>query len=421
MECKRHNDTRARREVVGQMLEYVANGHYYWTAAQLTSFAEESAGKRSASLDAVVAAIQGPGGVSTVDYFARVEENLRSGRVRMIFVLEESSYELRSVVEFLNRQMEDSEVLLVEIRLYETGGQRIAIPVLFGYTERARAIKKSPAANASGEARRTWDESSFLEDAVTKIPQQAIEAIKMLLSSALEHDWGIKWGTGRANGSISVRLPGVARRSLFSIYSNGTLVLNFGWLNENDVELAARSRLAEFSIATFGLTLPEQWEQKYIPLASEAWGAKMGQLVGFLASLVPLSEKAAVLVAMNDGQELGGILRRRVRFVGVPFQVGTLPEDFPQTRSPDEGGLGDCVFANDRRVIPLWANLDHLKALARNPAIDIQFRPDVRRRSAFGEERGDGFLDPLPLQVVECHRGNSLWSGKDDGDVPLRL
>jgi hypothetical protein len=32
VECKRFADTRSRREVVGQMFEYAANGHYYWKA-----------------------------------------------------------------------------------------------------------------------------------------------------------------------------------------------------------------------------------------------------------------------------------------------------------------------------------------------------------------------------------------------------
>ena len=31
VECKRFDDTRSRREVIGQMLEYAANGHHYWT------------------------------------------------------------------------------------------------------------------------------------------------------------------------------------------------------------------------------------------------------------------------------------------------------------------------------------------------------------------------------------------------------
>lgn len=32
VECKRFLDSRARREVVGQMLEYAANGQHYWSA-----------------------------------------------------------------------------------------------------------------------------------------------------------------------------------------------------------------------------------------------------------------------------------------------------------------------------------------------------------------------------------------------------
>ena len=46
VECKRFNDTRSRREVVGQVLEYAANGHYYWTKELLRDFAEETARRR---------------------------------------------------------------------------------------------------------------------------------------------------------------------------------------------------------------------------------------------------------------------------------------------------------------------------------------------------------------------------------------
>ena len=35
IECKRFNDTRARREITGQMLEYAANAHYYWEKDEL--------------------------------------------------------------------------------------------------------------------------------------------------------------------------------------------------------------------------------------------------------------------------------------------------------------------------------------------------------------------------------------------------
>jgi len=43
VECKRFGDTRSRREVVGQVLEYAANGQYYWTDETLRAYAEASA------------------------------------------------------------------------------------------------------------------------------------------------------------------------------------------------------------------------------------------------------------------------------------------------------------------------------------------------------------------------------------------
>lgn len=51
VECKRFNDTDSRRKVVGQMLEYAANGHYYWTTAELAPFADQSANGRDSSIE----------------------------------------------------------------------------------------------------------------------------------------------------------------------------------------------------------------------------------------------------------------------------------------------------------------------------------------------------------------------------------
>ena len=64
VEVKRASDTRSRREVVAQMLEYVANGSAFWTPAQL-----------------------------------------RDGRIRLIFVADEIPAPLQRPVEFLNEQM----------------------------------------------------------------------------------------------------------------------------------------------------------------------------------------------------------------------------------------------------------------------------------------------------------------------------
>ena len=49
VECKRASDTRARREVVAQMLDYAANGASYWSMSDLRQAATETAQKAKRS------------------------------------------------------------------------------------------------------------------------------------------------------------------------------------------------------------------------------------------------------------------------------------------------------------------------------------------------------------------------------------
>src|SRR2546428_562814 len=50
------------------------------------------------------------------DYWRRVDNNLRSGELRLLFVADELPRELRRVIEFLNEHMPRIDVLGVEVR-----------------------------------------------------------------------------------------------------------------------------------------------------------------------------------------------------------------------------------------------------------------------------------------------------------------
>jgi hypothetical protein len=121
VECKRFSDARARREVVAQMLDYAANGQWYWTKDQLVSMASDTARERGYELDAALRDLNpADSAVSPDSFFARFCGKLGEGVVRIIFFLEESSHDLRSIADFLNRQMTRAEVLVVEARQYGT-------------------------------------------------------------------------------------------------------------------------------------------------------------------------------------------------------------------------------------------------------------------------------------------------------------
>jgi hypothetical protein len=151
VECKRRNDARNLRETVGQMLEYAANGHHYWEGARLQEYASKTAGDDS-KLNEQIRILTGSD-VDAGDFFAGVHENLRNARMRLIFFLDDSPNELRSMVEFLNGQMKDTEVLIVEARQYRYEGATIVVPWVFGFTEEARVAKKESRTEI-GSARR---------------------------------------------------------------------------------------------------------------------------------------------------------------------------------------------------------------------------------------------------------------------------
>lgn len=282
VECKRFTDTRARREIVGQMLEYAANGHHYWTREQLRTFAEKAAGD-GAALEAALERLRPTDDLEVAEFFERVQENLRQGQLRIVFFLEESPFELRSVVDFLNKQMERSEVLLVEARQYLAGGNRVVVPTLFGYTEQARLVKRSVTVAAGG--RRRWDRDAFFSDVAARLSDSDSAAVRRVHDAAVDHGCELSWGTGAGKGSFNVKDPKLCQRSLLSVYSNGKLCLNFAWLNEDDHAKKVRDRFVQLAVERLGLA-PADYRDKYVNLQIDEWRGKSGELSSLLAELL---------------------------------------------------------------------------------------------------------------------------------------
>lgn len=141
VEVKRSEDTRIRREVVGQMLDYAANGVVYWPAERLRSDFEARCVKDGLEPGDVFRSSLGDD-VDPDRFWDDVEQNLRSGRVRLLFVSDAIPAELRRVIEFLNERMSPTEVLGVEIKQYlGSGDLATLVPRVIGQTEQARLQK----------------------------------------------------------------------------------------------------------------------------------------------------------------------------------------------------------------------------------------------------------------------------------------
>ena len=217
VECKRYVNTQSRREVVGQVLEYAANAHHYWDREQLREMASTSAGNRDCRVEDEFRRL----GVTDTedDYFDRVVENLREGQLRIIFFLENSPDELRSIVDFLNRQTERTEFLIVEARLFEMEGMRIAAPMVFGYTEQARRVKRTVSSTSITRPLRPHMFWSLLEE---KTSLECVDTTRRF------HDALIKAGySEKLDDSMQFKLPDVSGRIIVALRRNGTMELYF--------------------------------------------------------------------------------------------------------------------------------------------------------------------------------------------------
>jgi hypothetical protein len=276
VECKRFSSTEARRQVVGQIIEYASNGHHYWGKNTLRKYAEESEKNQGRTLDETLRALQGPDFDSLEVYFDLLESNLRDGRLRIVSFLEESPMELRSVVDFLSKHLQQTEILLVEARQYRSGETLIVVPTLFGYTEEARKEIQTIAAQLQ-TTRRQWDEDSFFADAQARLGAQA-GLLRTFYDQLDDRGFGLEWGTGQKVGTFNPKAYFICPRSLITVDSTGGLQLNLGWLPDSCAD-----KLRSLAVNELGLKLRP--EQKYPAYSLAEWVEKMDGLANGLSRI----------------------------------------------------------------------------------------------------------------------------------------
>ena len=224
VECKRIEDTRARREIVGQVLEYAANGHFYWDKQRLRDLAEEAAEKQGRDLEPIVHELLRKR--ESIDgFFERMEDNLREGQIRIVFFMDDSPIELRSIIDFLNKQMERSDVLLVEACQYEMNGGRIVVPTLFGYTEEARRVKRTVTVSRR-QNREKWDADSFFSQVDEQLTAEHAQALRELYESCRQRlGFDVDWGQ-KGNGSCILSHKRLSPKTLLWVWTHGKIQIN---------------------------------------------------------------------------------------------------------------------------------------------------------------------------------------------------
>lgn len=211
VEVKRSSDTRIRREVVGQMLDYAANGVKYWPIAELRADFEAEAASKGLKPDQLIE--EASLGTEPEEFWRRVEQNLRSGHIRLVFVADRLPDELVRVIEFLNEQMSPAEVLGVEVQQYTDGLTKVLVPRVVGATAAAKAAKERGGGTP-------WNRLTFLAAAIERCPAREVEMFERLFVHVESRGTKMSWGKGAS--------PGVSGWYLVRGTSRGVWTTNAG-------------------------------------------------------------------------------------------------------------------------------------------------------------------------------------------------
>lgn len=225
VEVKRSTDTRIRREVVGQMLDYAANAVVYWPIEKIQAQFEATCQARGIDVEQALRDFLGVE-ADADQFWQQAKTNLQAGRVRMVFVADEIPTELQRIVEFLNVQMNPAEVLAVEIKQYVGQGLKSLVPRVVGQTAEAQQIKSG----ATRETRK-WDESSFFKELEEKRGAEEAQIARRILEWAKREMPDIWWGQGKRSGSF---IPGLNYKGIWhqviGVWTYGLVEMQFQYM-----------------------------------------------------------------------------------------------------------------------------------------------------------------------------------------------
>lgn len=296
VEVKRSSDTRLRREVVGQMLDYAANAIVYWPANEIRHQFVLRCEQDGLDPDHEIRQFLEDDGVDSETFWESVKTNLQAKRVRLLFVADDIPRELRRIIEFLNEQMDPAEVLGLELKHHSGSGIRVLVPAVVGRTETA-ASRKDPGHRAS----RRWDQESILNEIERKVGAECRSLAADFLVSCENLVDRLEYGQGTQDGScsavIDIREGGKAvKYPIVYLWTTPTIAINLTKLKSHSAFAVPETKQAlEESIASLpGVRFTPTGQSAYMSLDKDSADVTFSAVQSFVSWLVAQIRKTDV-------------------------------------------------------------------------------------------------------------------------------
>jgi hypothetical protein len=219
IECKLAANPEIKRKVIGQILEYAA---YLWQKnyEEVDMRIEQLKGKPLAEL--VGESIAGEWDEEV--FRNGVKQTLENGSFILVILVDKINDELKRIVRYLNECSKSAFSLhALEMNRFRMGKIEVLVPNLHGASIQT----------VSGEPRAQWSEEKFFKVLEERNEPSTVQTVRDL------YEWGsdkadrIWFGTGKETGSFTFHyLKEGQTISLFTIYTNGKISINYGWLTK---------------------------------------------------------------------------------------------------------------------------------------------------------------------------------------------
>lgn len=252
IETKLARNSQIRREVIGQVLEYVAQVSK-WRAQEVFQAADKyfQATGESRSLYDMLKKENDSGEVVPEIIYDQVDNNLRKGKIKVVIASDTIPENLKDTVNFIN-SYSNFDIYVLQIQSFKKDDLEIYAPTVFGFARKT----------VSGVANEQipWDEERFF-NALENTEKNVFKRFEDIYDFTRINADEISWGKGKVEGSFTfMKKKGAKKVSVYSVYTSGNISLNFGSMknhfSEDDLRdfLSDINRLPETNISEFDIT-----------------------------------------------------------------------------------------------------------------------------------------------------------------------
>lgn len=215
VECKLATNPESKRKVVGQILEYAA---YLWQMGyeELNSRIKRLKGKNLAELIEELVEEEW----DEERFRNGVESCLKTGSFSLIIVVDEINEELKRIVRYLNECSKSAfSFHALEMNRFQSANIEVLVPNFYGVST------KPPLPGI-------WDEEKFFKVLEESVPD-SIGVVRDLYKWTKTIADRVSFGRGIETGSFTLHFLRDSKIfSIFSVFTNGRLTLNYGWFSK---------------------------------------------------------------------------------------------------------------------------------------------------------------------------------------------